>query len=163
MERCTLPTILSEEELRFHHIIPHNIVKELIPSVSIKKLSSCELASRKQDLEEYESYVYKRYNLIENTEEHGVLIRAAISNNPHNLVHGPGIKNKQILRGKEPKEKLDDELLSCQSSHFKSCVGFFYDNPSLKTLGGLPKPKPVEFFYWVSRKILCANVKNIKN
>ena len=67
-------------------------------------------------------------NLINKTDPtkgggtNGKLIQAAVCNNPHNFVYGPGAKKKDergIHRGRDPGDKTDMELLEKQREEYK--------------------------------------------
>jgi V8-like Glu-specific endopeptidase len=69
-----------------------------------------------------------------------------VSNNPHNLVYGPGKKKDgRSHRANDPKERKDNELFEKQSQEYKFAMNDFETKTTLDTFGNLPKTKTVNF------------------
>lgn len=131
---------LQDGDYTYHHIIPNNKVELLVN----KHLT-------KESVEEYVNKQHIKTVIIKNKlivkrqkGDHGKVIHASISNNPHNFVRGPtGAK-----RGDDPKQKVDAKILSRQSNEYQQAAKPFLDknsSPTLKQFGDLPRTVPVQF------------------
>ena len=116
---------IDKRQYEYHHIIPNHELVSLLKST--RNLS---IEDRKKVLNNYlnkdhiKSVIIKN-DLINKTYlgTHGKLIHAAVSNNPHNLVYGPGkdlTSNKH--RGRDPGEKKDVEILDKQTTDYKAAM-----------------------------------------
>jgi hypothetical protein len=72
---------------------------------------------------------------------HGDVIHAAVVNNPHNLVDGPVVET----RLRDPKGRVDSEILKAQSDAYKTAVNAYLANKNLETFGQIPPPAPVDW------------------
>jgi hypothetical protein len=142
-------TPVPDKECAYHHIIPNNELETLIPP------NSEPIEDRKKELGEYLNNPHIKSvildnNLINNPDnDHGEIIHAAISNNPHNLVNG----SKKEYRSNDPGRGQDTEILNAQAANYQAAVNTYAKNKSLQEFGNLPPTTPVEWEHTGSKKI----------
>jgi hypothetical protein len=140
---------IDKARYSYHHIIPNCELIDLL-----KSTKTLEKDERKKVLENFlnkdhvKNVIINR-GLINKTGpgcNHGKLIHAAVVNNPNNLVYGPGYDtNGKALRGKEPGNNKDTEILEKQTDDYKKSNENYEKDKSLKTFGELPPTTPVNF------------------
>lgn len=137
---------VPDKDCSYHHIAPNNEIEMLIPQKSEP------IEDQKQKLESYLNLPHIKQPILDNNlvnnnpgpdDNHGRVIHAAISNNPHNLVHGP----KHELRGDDPESGKDNEILNAQPENYQAAYKTYdgNDNKTLEDFGKLPRTTPVKW------------------
>lgn len=149
-----------------HHIIPNSQIEEELITRGLSKntaktvLTAEGKPTNRDDVKQFaidrvEEYVNQDHikktvqeKLVEGTplKEHGKLIHAAISHNPHNLLRGPAAQ----FRSDDPGAHIEGGLLEHQTTQYKEVVDPFSkvnDPNNPRTLRDFrpPPPQPVTF------------------
>jgi hypothetical protein len=129
----------NPNDIHYHHIIPNHQITQLI--------SRTEKAENK--INQFDDYVNQPHikktiidkDLTNPNLDHGVVIHAAIANNPHNLVAGP----KRDDRCDDQGGKKDTSIFNAQSKDYQTAVKNYENEPTLENFGNIPAPTPINW------------------
>ena len=146
-----------------HHVIPYNIIIQLVRNVNPTNQTDIDTLQSKFDvyinlphIKPLVEHALMPVN-IQPRHNHGHILHAAMTWNPHNVVPGPLPQRdpnhpKDYYRTDDPGSLFDQKLYDKQysapgvKSNFQNQVDDFFRNPSLAAYGNISDvPNPVEF------------------
>lgn len=124
----------------------------MIPQNQIEKIVKDSIGKNREEFrEQLENYLNNEhfqgligYMLDKNRvkdDQHGTLVKAAVSFNPNNLVRGPLPKHRE----NDPDSGFDTEIVNAQPSKVKDAVTDAYKTRKFEDFTNLPHPEPVSW------------------